>query len=130
MPRRSTPRDEDASWSTLPSAGAARWPRLLLEAADVGDERVDLLGGQVALEGIHLLLHAALLLLHPVVDGLLELVILLRLELRGGHVSDLHLLTLLGVTLARRAVAGGALGLPRPLDLLVGLRQGRGAEEK
>src|SRR5471030_351444 len=84
----------------------------LLERADVSDELIDLLGRQLVLEGLHLLLLAGLLLVHPVGDGLLDVGVCLRLlPGRRGVIGDPHLRALVGLALAVGAVAGGALRL-------------------
>src|SRR5208283_1159305 len=104
--------------------------RLLLESADVRDQSVYLVWRQISLKRGHILLHATLLRVDAIRDGLLPRVIALRLIRGGGHVLNLHLLTLVGISLASLTVAGGALRFPQALALLVHISKRERAEDK
>ena len=115
-------------------AGAAlREPRRLttinpqLDQYVFGQGRlIDFRSLDVLLEAFHLLLHAALVLLEAVVDGLGHVLVARLLKLVRGEIAHLHLLALLRLGLAVLAVAGTALRPEEALDLLVGGLSGEG----
>src|ERR1043165_5521369 len=71
----------------------------------------------IFLVAFHLLLHAVLLLLETVVDGLGEVGVAGLLKFFRTHVAHRHLLALLRLGLAVLAVAGTALGTKQTLNL-------------